>query len=202
MKTSFITLLLLISFPGRGLIRWQSFIWYGCAHYNFLQYTAWRSTDPRAEIWHAASLFRENISAGASSNLFGGRDRSKAGVWWKEEERRWQSPGCALLGLRYCTYWCVTLSKHRLHPAQSPRVHREWKAQHNSDITLTVRAFSSADPRFVLNGGDNKGVALTVVVSWTMICRRPGLILYFFLRVCWLCWKLILVKEAIQISMK
>lgn len=32
MKTSFITLLLLISFPGRGLIRRWSFIWYGCTH--------------------------------------------------------------------------------------------------------------------------------------------------------------------------
>jgi len=104
MKTSFITLLLLIPFPGRGLIRWQSFIWYGCTHYNFLQHTTWWLIELRAETWHAALLFRENISAGASSNLFGGRD-------------------------------------------------------YNNHITRTVQAFSSTDPRFVLNKDNNKGVA-------------------------------------------
>lgn len=89
-------------FPRRRLIRWQSFIWYGCTDYNFLQYTTWWLIDPRAEIWHAALLFRENISAGASSNLFGGRDCSKPVVWCKEKETakpRLLFAGAALLHL-------------------------------------------------------------------------------------------------------
>lgn len=79
MKTSSITLLLLISFPRRGLIRWQSSVWYDCTHYNSLQLPTWWLTDPRAEIWHAALFFGENISAGARSNLFSGCE------WWKEQ---------------------------------------------------------------------------------------------------------------------
>lgn len=38
--------------------------------------------------------------------------------------RRWQSQGCALLGLFHCSIQSLTMSKCCLRPAQSRRVHR------------------------------------------------------------------------------
>lgn len=148
MKTSSITLLLLISFPRRGLIRWQSSVWYDCTHYNSLQLPTWWLTDPRDEIWaRCLVLWGKHLSRSPLKPLqwlwvvkgAGDSKAAKNAFWWRKQSRyRWNA---------ICSRGCFQVQRCCWAPWLSEQICELGNEAHTGD-----RIISSLDKAFSISG--------------------------------------------------